>query len=450
MIPEYYATQMGRAVAKDILGTENLETLDKELEKINKDVREGKTELLRNPENYPSLMKVLRVVARSQDARNLGGLGSHTYIPAELKKNIDTPSETLKSCLTYFHQRGDFNDFSKLIFWALFSPSKEIKKIKCTSCGQLAPIQTSPFSLRLFNKSDYWEDAQFDSVCAKCRFYHYVANTYPSPVARSSRPLGAFYFKILSDSSEVLDYAVFFSDSFARFIRKWYIDSKLSSDIKAPYIVFYKAAKKSENVVWLAHGRFNIVDELFKMMENDKDKVKVVNHFLWTFVNGEIPKEIGEKLLPFFIELIQNSTVNDELIHLFLEGFRRSDYTNKKVKDNLLNFDEFLKAFYEVKKMDKEKDAISLGYRIGNELVKVAKDEYEIDQIRKHLTALSGTMELSEKTFLDGILHMQRTYRLSIYTKELDSIAKIPKQRVSFLVGLLSGVFYSNYTRGGV
>jgi hypothetical protein len=481
MILENLLVEMGKAVARDILGSDNkFKELEKELEEVQK-IAEDKIDNLEfsKYENLLYLFKFLALHSESKLETNPSDpitfkLTEHEkkeleriiweninnkkkksddekkkYFEQQQQKlnngeiNAPTLFNYLKSkkdprlyptYLQYFFipKRDDNNKKKK--------KGKEVSSI-CHICRIRKGWKKRNFSLfRLSNPTDYKEGGQAEELCNVCKFWLFLSNYYPSIKLKPWLIINKknYYYKIITNKESITP-QILFAVKFSRYIKDQYI----RKDHK-DYIVFYsKSGGTSKNVSIVTYGKFNITNTLYKMIETKKERgIKRVDKFNRIFINGMIPKyeNYFSAYLPLFIEMIQNDMIPTELMRHFLKVFRAKYNDNpKSYSDDLRSFKMFIQDYFKVKNMADEK-YVNKGWRIGKTLIDQVKDEEEKGNFQKWVIALSGMMEMSEKEFMKGILQIQRRIRSEIYTKDLEEIAKNSMLRVEFLVGFLSGI----------
>jgi len=486
MMLEKIEVNMGKAVAYDILHNKNnFESLKNELEEIQKKSERG--EDIGELKDYLNIKKILSITFSKRFSPKIHSGAYKTLSNNEVKRfkkglikwfekqiEAETNEKKLKKLINGLKALSEQNKINKIKHrnylkmkeeWdlikefdfkeVLFYQKPNSKSGTCHICNRRKGWEKKSLSgYKMSNPSNYTEGGQIEFMCNVCNFFVYLANFYPLPQKFLHQWSNGIYYNVFSPAGDILSPILFLGGkSFNRYIKHRAIcKSKSNND----FLIFYTLGSQSENNSIIGYGEFNITKSLESMLK--KQKIDSVNKFKYIFITGEIPKDTDyiSIYIPTFITMIQQDRIPIEMLKLFLKIFRNNVYArgkNNELKINdkyiriFLSFEMFIRDFYEVRYMTENLNAVNRGFNFGRkireDLFMEYKDQFEseLDRIRRWLIAKTGVMEVSEKEFMKGILEIQRNVRnISVYSKDLEDIAKDERKRIEFLVGMLSGL----------
>jgi len=464
-----YDVNHGRQVCRDILLSQNkgdsLDGLNKELDDLTSMVEEynkskSKDEFIKRFDGFIENSKYVIPILKAVSIKSPSFSGNSSIIDPLKKYLLEKEKEILQEYLLKIKKEKQKNkdkvNFNKQLYDELKTKgeahiltlmyfiqkylSNDTKKSKCFVCGKESFCVESFSYFTLANVTNYSEFQRYDT-CLKCNFYLFLSQYYPYPpfmpkkitIGNSKNKLSLSYSLLNSKSKTSL--IIFLEDSFEKFLRHTLINPDPEKDLE---IIFYEEGQQSSNNIIYGYGRFNMLYTLQEMYKQDKKSVK---KFKSIFITGSLVKSSEVLLVPYIIQMLQNDDIPFEILVNHLHALREN-FKEREIKADFISLYYFLRDFYEVKKMDKENDALKRGYAIGKEISKISEKDSDVDRIR----AMTATMEMSESTFLDGILTIQREFKIYMYTNDLDKIAKSQKERINFLIGLMSGISESKKT----
>jgi hypothetical protein len=454
-----YDYNHGEQLCKDILLSQNkgdsLDGLNKELDDLTSIVEEYKKskseeEFIKKFDAFIESSKYVIPILKAVSIKAPSFSGNSNF-PEIFKEHLPEKgmhSKFNKQLYEKFKIEGRAHIIA-LIFFIIKYLNEGLKKSKCFVCGQESFCVGSFSYFKLANKTDYSEFQRYDT-CLKCNFYLFLSQYYPYPpfrpkkiiIGTSKNKLSLSYSLLNSKNKTSL--ILFLEDSFEKFLRHTLINPEKDLEKNDLEIIFYEEGDQSSNNIIYGYGRFNMLSTLQEMYKQDK---KSVNNFKSIFITGSLVKSSEVLLVPYIIQMLQNDDIPFEILVNHLHTLREN-FKEKKIKEDFISLYYFLRDFYEVKKMGKENDALKRGYAIGKEISKILEEDSDIkkDSNINRIRAMTATMEMSESTFLDGILTMLREFKIYMYTNDLDKIAKSQKERINFLIGLMSGVLESKKT----
>ncbi len=436
----YY--EMGRKMAEQIVGQDNLAKLDAELDRLGSLDEKNFQKI--DWDNFPLMQKILKIVG-------LDLLSQHL----EKKVLPSTKSKIKKEIFSLVKDGCLGKEGSTALIHALVFERPLEKSHKCIICGSRQKVGKIPVFNRFDEVTNLVEDGLSAYACFKCTFYLWLSNVYPLPHLSRIRELGNKRgFEVLG--RDAVPIYVFFEDDalFERLIKHLYIREHLFGQAPELFFVFYLQGDQASNNELLFFSSLQAVDLLQKMIEWKYTDSK---HFSFSkaLFDSQFSKDecFGTKYFIEVLRFLERGEVSVLMLKLVLA------MTHMKVKDNYKNnyfwafnsFCSFYSVYLKVKgeRMDAEKLcewALDKGATFGWRIVESAKkSDEDIDGVIKRIRALSGTMELSAQTFLDGIAKMERAYDVSFPARKEDQtkitkMAENEKARLSFIIGLLKSV----------
>jgi hypothetical protein len=476
-----YDYNHGEQLCKDILLSQNkgdsLDGLNKELDDLTSIVEEynkskSKEEFIKKFDAFIESSKYVIPILKAVSIKAPSFSGNSSIIDPLKKYLLEKEKEMLQEYLSKIKKEKKKNkeknkdkvNFNKQLYDELKTKgeahiltlmyfiqkylSNDTKKSKCFVCSKESFCAGSFSYFTLANVTNYSEFQRYDT-CLKCNFYLFLSQYYPYPpftpkeitIGTSKNKLSLFYSLLNSKNKTSL--ILFLEDSFEKFLRHTLINPEKDLEKNDLEIIFYREGNQSENNVVYGYGRFNMLSTLQEMYKQNKTSVK---NFKSIFITGRLVTSSEVLLVPYIIQMLQNDDIPFEILVNHLHVLREN-FKEKEIAD-FISLYYFLRDFYEVKKMYEENDALKRGYAIGKEILKILEEDSDSkkDSNINRIRAMTATMEMSESTFLDGILTLQREYQIPVNTYDLGEIANNREARINFLIGLMSGVLESKKT----